>query len=74
MKQDDDYFLDTYTIKEEKQYKQRQIIINPYVGLALYFVFATVSIFSWDGAGDTWTCSKCGKSNYNWQMGCSCGN
>jgi len=26
------------------------------------------------GAGSTWTCSNCGKSNYVWEMGCSCGN
>ena len=27
----------------------------------------------WDGAGDTWTCGKCGVSNYNWQIGCKNG-
>jgi len=24
----------------------------------------------WDGAGDTWTCRKCGTTNYNWQASC----
>jgi len=24
----------------------------------------------WDGAGDTWTCKKCGTKNYNWQISC----
>lgn len=29
----------------------------------------------WDGAGNSWTCSNCGESNYCWQMSCSnCGN
>jgi len=29
----------------------------------------------WDGAGDQWTCSNCGTTNYKWQNSCSnCGN
>lgn len=28
----------------------------------------------WDGAGDTWTCSRCGTSNYYWEVTCNnCG-
>lgn len=46
----------------------------------LYLTIAGLMLFSanhcsaWDGAGDTWTCGKCGKSNYTWQNSCTnCG-
>jgi len=30
---------------------------------------------SWDGAGETWSCSNCGNTNYRWEMSCNrCGN
>lgn len=31
-------------------------------------------VSAWDGAGETWSCSNCGRSNYVWEMSCNdCG-
>lgn len=62
----------------------RKIRISPIV--AFLMVFSCISLWGaqcfmgdkgkleerheWDGAGDTWTCKKCGTKNYNWQISC----
>jgi len=69
----------TYTEKEEKRYfnlktyslsKPIQVAI-----IGLVVILSTVGACeAWDGAGNTWSCSNCGTSNYTHEMSCNnCG-
>lgn len=80
--------VDTYTDKEESRYNHmRKLEISNKTAILItlsFFLVACAKAFCleptpnvtyWDGAGNQWTCSNCGTTNYCWQTSCSnCGN
>lgn len=58
------------TLNQRPLTKTKSFLFLALAGLTL----VTANCFAWDGAGDTWTCGNCGKSNYTWQNSCTkCG-
>ena len=80
--------MDTYTEREESKYNHiKKIEISKKTAVLMTISFFLMScakafcvevvpdVTCWDGAGNKWTCSNCGRENYCWEMSCNnCGN